>query len=237
MLKMADAIYPQNLPDGFDAYLGYVDGFWPDFGAIRQRFPNVPVVGLTVYLANQGDGMDVEKGDATPDQGPTYVAMRHAAGVARPILYASASIMADLRARLDAAGIARPTYRLISAHYGMGPHICSTACGFPIDVDGTQWSDQGGGGTFDESLLRDDFFGAHPPYPGFPLVYPPLRTTNACREWQTQMQRRGWQIGVDGSYGPVSKAVCIAFQREKGLRVDGIVGPSTWLASWVAPIT
>lgn len=55
------------------------------------------------------------------------------------------------------------------------------------------------------------------------------------REWQQVMKERGWtemQNGVDGAYGPISHKVCEQFQQEKGLTVDGIVGPVTWAASW-----
>jgi hypothetical protein len=55
--------------------------------------------------------------------------------------------------------------------------------------------------------------------------------------WQTQMRNRGWNIGVDGNYGPQSQDVCRSFQAEKGLSVDGLVGPQTWSTTWTAPIT
>lgn len=55
--------------------------------------------------------------------------------------------------------------------------------------------------------------------------------------WQAQMGRRGWTITADDIYGPKSAATCEKFQREKGLAVDGIVGPITWAATWTAPIT
>ncbi|WP_374225333.1 peptidoglycan-binding protein [Streptomyces sp. AC602_WCS936] len=48
---------------------------------------------------------------------------------------------------------------------------------------------------------------------------------------------RGWSISVDGVYGPGSRNACLAFQREKGLAADGIVGPATWQAAWVAAVT
>jgi hypothetical protein len=57
------------------------------------------------------------------------------------------------------------------------------------------------------------------------------------RTWQQQMAARGWTIGVDGSYGPQSEGVCRNFQQEKGLSVDGLVGPQTWSVSWTAPVT
>ncbi len=73
-----------------------------------------------------------------------------------------------------------------------------------------------------------------PPYPGQPLAEG--STGEAVRTWQTQMQRRGWAIDVDGAYGPGSAEVCRAFQREKNLDVDGEVGPKTWEATWSAQI-
>lgn len=57
------------------------------------------------------------------------------------------------------------------------------------------------------------------------------------RKWQQRMKDRGWTIGVDGLYGPQSESVCRSFQAEKGLAVDGLVGPKTWSASWTAPVT
>jgi hypothetical protein len=55
--------------------------------------------------------------------------------------------------------------------------------------------------------------------------------------WQRQMADRGWTIGVDGDYGPQSQSTCEAFQQQKGLAVDGKVGPVTWKASWADPVT
>jgi hypothetical protein len=57
------------------------------------------------------------------------------------------------------------------------------------------------------------------------------------KTWQSQMAKRGWSISADQIYGPQSYDVCIAFQREKGLSVDGLVGPITWDASWTYPVT
>jgi peptidoglycan hydrolase-like protein with peptidoglycan-binding domain len=57
------------------------------------------------------------------------------------------------------------------------------------------------------------------------------------RTWQRRMRDRGWRIDVDKWYGPESESICRAFQREKGLKVDGVVGPATWAAAWTAPVT
>jgi peptidoglycan hydrolase-like protein with peptidoglycan-binding domain len=55
--------------------------------------------------------------------------------------------------------------------------------------------------------------------------------------WQARMARRGWAIAQDGCYGPGSEAACRAFQAEKSLGVDGMVGPATWKAAWTAGVT
>jgi len=55
--------------------------------------------------------------------------------------------------------------------------------------------------------------------------------------WQAQMAARGWILEVDGVFGYVTELVCRQFQAEKGLDVDGLVGPDTWRASWSELIT
>jgi peptidoglycan hydrolase-like protein with peptidoglycan-binding domain len=55
--------------------------------------------------------------------------------------------------------------------------------------------------------------------------------------WQQRMADRGWDILVDGYYGPQSQHIAREFQAQKGLTVDGIVGPVTWQHSWQEPVT
>ena len=74
-----------------------------------------------------------------------------------------------------------------------------------------------------------------PPWPGVYLVDTTAHESAAT--WQAQMVARGWVLDVDGVYGPDSAEVCAAFQQEKGLAVDGVVGPDTWAATWTAPVT
>ncbi|MBM7168696.1 N-acetylmuramoyl-L-alanine amidase [Streptomyces sp. G44] len=74
-------------------------------------------------------------------------------------------------------------------------------------------------------------------WPGVLLHHPPLTVHWSARTWQERMRGRGWTIDVDGAYGAQSRRVCLAFQQEKGLTVDGVVGPGTWQAAWRAPVT
>jgi peptidoglycan hydrolase-like protein with peptidoglycan-binding domain len=65
------------------------------------------------------------------------------------------------------------------------------------------------------------------------------------KQWQTRMKERGWTINPDGYYGPMgateptgeTAGVAKAFQAEKGLTADGLIGPKTWEAAWNAPLT
>ena len=65
----------------------------------------------------------------------------------------------------------------------------------------------------------------------------PHKGCETVRRWQEQMSAREWEIDVDGNYGDQSERVCRGFQREKGLDIDGILGPNTWKAAWEEPIT
>ncbi|WP_242614456.1 glycoside hydrolase domain-containing protein [Actinomadura roseirufa] len=76
-----------------------------------------------------------------------------------------------------------------------------------------------------------------PKWPGRNITQPPVMHGNDVRAWQRQMHARGWRITVDGAYGASSENVCRAFQREKHLRVDGVVGQATWKAAWDSPVT
>ena len=65
------------------------------------------------------------------------------------------------------------------------------------------------------------------------------------RQWQQRMSERGWPITVDGLYGYVGDTtprgntaeIAVAFQKEKNLTPDGLIGPATWDAAWSAPVT
>lgn len=77
-----------------------------------------------------------------------------------------------------------------------------------------------------------------PPWPArFLLLTNPMMQGDDVLQWQAQMADRGWRLDVDGIYGLETLAACKTFQAEKGLTVDGVVGPQTWAAAWTAPVT
>ncbi|GHJ92176.1 hypothetical protein SNE510_16950 [Streptomyces sp. NE5-10] len=70
-----------------------------------------------------------------------------------------------------------------------------------------------------------------------PLTWPKLVATvqsgstgNAARAAQTQLNRYGYGLVVDGDFGTASANAAKDFQSKHGLTADGIVGPNTWNA-------
>ena len=58
------------------------------------------------------------------------------------------------------------------------------------------------------------------------------------RSWQARMAKRGWDIAVDGRFGPQSAKVAARFAAEKRLTtVPGTVDRELWNAAWYAPVT
>ncbi|NOK57312.1 MAG: peptidoglycan-binding protein [Chloroflexi bacterium AL-W] len=55
-------------------------------------------------------------------------------------------------------------------------------------------------------------------------------TGDAVRGAQTQLNKYGYGLAVDGKFGPATTNATRDFQSKKGLKVDGYIGPNTWHA-------
>lgn len=88
---MYDSTTPAAIPENAEMVAGYLNG---DFTWTREewaRFKNAVKVGIVISAINEGHVLDVETGDATPQQAPGWVKARRAAGHTRPTVYVNRS--------------------------------------------------------------------------------------------------------------------------------------------------
>jgi len=71
---------------------------------------------------------------------------------------------------------------------------------------------------------------APPAYPGTALKQGSSGV--AVQTMQQRLVDLGYAIGVDGNFGPATRAAVVDFQGKKGLTNDGNCGPVTWAALW-----
>jgi hypothetical protein len=129
---MYDSVNPFVIPDDAEMVAGYYD---PD-GAYNwspegwARFPNAVKVRVCGHAStNDCQVLDVEAGNATPDQAPGWVAMRRASGLATPTVYCSYSLWRDpygvpgvLPRAFAAQGVDEPLW-WIAAYPGIGERL------------------------------------------------------------------------------------------------------------------
>jgi hypothetical protein len=65
-------------------------------------------------------------------------------------------------------------------------------------------------------------------YDGYSHTSPQLRDT--VRELQAMLRRHDRAVVIDGLFGRGTEDLVRSFQRSRGLRSDGVVGPDTWQA-------
>ena len=65
------------------------------------------------------------------------------------------------------------------------------------------------------------------------------RDLPSVRAWQARMADRGWDIAVDGLFGPQSSGVAGRFATEKGLNPDqpGTVDKAVYTGAWTIPVS
>lgn len=151
MWVMYDSTTPGQVPHNAHAVAGYVGGHWPDYRDMVRLHPHAQHLSIAVTDTETADCLDVETGDAKPDQAPNWVGSMITRKVWRPCVYADLSNMPKVLQALTNAGFGRHEYRLWVAEYTGKPHI-------PDGYDACQWTDKALGRNLDESLCHPDFF-------------------------------------------------------------------------------
>lgn len=164
---MYDSVTAHDIPTSAEMVAGYVDGRYRWSDADWNRFRNVPHVRIAVSpLTNDGNCLDVETGDATPDQAPDWVLRRRAAGV-DPSVYMNASTWGAVRHAFQVRHLPEPHYWVAS--WGGSRAIPPGAVALQYANPATS------GGHFDLSAVADHWPGvdaASVPDPAPPLPAP-----------------------------------------------------------------
>lgn len=88
---MYDSTTPQVIPADAEMVAGYVNGEFAWHPQDWDRFPHAVKVHITIMAVNEAGVLDIETGDATPEQAPGWVWARLSAGLKRPTLYVNRS--------------------------------------------------------------------------------------------------------------------------------------------------
>lgn len=139
---------------GFDGTAGYVNGRYTNSAQMRARWPHLPHVSIAVTRGAVADCLDIEPGNAGPEDGPGWVDAKWNRRLSVPIIYCNTNASTEVRRHLGGREAI-----LWVAHYTYKPHICGPGtCGKP-QADGTQWADRGPRGeNVDQSLISDRFW-------------------------------------------------------------------------------
>lgn len=187
-ITLYDSIEPRLMPANAQAVAGYTGGKWPTFGELAKLFPSAHRLSIAINARDDGECLDIEAGDASPADAPAWFHRQIARGVKRPCFYTSLSNVNTLMSVLQSAGIHRVQYRLWSAHYTGGAHLCGPDEGISTYADATQYWDKALGRNLDVSLCADSFFTAVQPPPS---AYVPEDEARWEREFDALRGKRG----------------------------------------------
>lgn len=165
MRIMYDSITASNCPDDGQLYAGYVDGRWPNWAEMARRHPGKRIVKVTIWNGD-ADVLDVEAGDATPQQAVIWCRARRKLGK-DPTVYCNLSTWPAVVAAFSLAGDPLPHW------WAAGYRIPAIPYLQPGSV-ATQWADFG---PYDQSLVADYWPGVDPPpTPNLPAApHPPAQ--------------------------------------------------------------
>jgi hypothetical protein len=220
-----------------DVLFGYVDGAWATWAELRALTEWLPVhvVSIAVFAEDDADILDVEPGDATNIQAPSWVRRQIKRGVWRPGVYTSVSNVDTLVDTLAAGGLNRADYRIWSAHYGIGEHLCGpSTCGQAhTAADGTQWTDQAHGRSLDQSLLAASFFPPTHPASGALMAQPglltpgpgptPIAVPNGAKRLRFYSNEDA-ELRVDRTGTAPSVTITVGYDNPQGVDLTAVLG-------------
>jgi hypothetical protein len=153
-MTMYDGVNPDTVPAGAAIYAGYVDGEWQSYDALVSEYPSALHVSICVTSADSARVLDVETGDATPDEAPAWASRQRAGGNPYPVVYMDESNWPSVQSAFSDQGVAAPLYWV--AAYVSDPTDVPT---IPDGAIALQYYDYGG---YDASVAADYWPGLDP---------------------------------------------------------------------------
>ena len=102
---MYDSVTPAAIPVDAEMVAGYVNGHYEWRPQDWDRFPKAVKVHITIMAVNEAGVLDIETGDASPQQAPGWVKARQQSGLKRPTLYVNRSNAETVIAECTKAGL------------------------------------------------------------------------------------------------------------------------------------
>jgi Putative peptidoglycan binding domain len=227
---MEDDVTTADFTPGCAAYAGYSAGSFSNMTAVRayaatQNARSFAYSGFVTDLAG-ADAIDMEPGLASI----ASAAIAYRAGIR--YFYCSAGSVSAAIGNLGGAGIARSSYKIISAHYS-GEHICGpSTCGYP-QADATQWTDAYLGRSLDCTVFDATFWGSAPvpPPPGNP--WPLALGSSGANVILAQRGLNKWRYAspllvTDGNFGALTETAVKTAQAALKLPATGVVDETLW---------
>lgn len=191
MRTMHDSTTAADIPANAQIVAGYVSGRYRWSDPDWARFPRAIKVRIATQASvNDGHVLDVEPGDATPEQAPGWVRMRRAAGI-DPTIYCNLSALPQVQAAFRSAGVPEPHY-WVARYDGVA--------NLPSGCVAKQYIDPpGSGGHYDLSAVADFWPGVDPA----PISSTPAITSPTISEEDYIMAR----LPKGGAAGGIDQAV------------------------------
>lgn len=152
---MFDGVTPASVPAGAQLYAGYVNGKWPSLAALSAKFPGALHVSVTVTTSGRATVLDIENGDATPEQAPGWAEEQRADGNPYPVCYMEEATWPAVKAAFAEQGVATPLY-WVAAYPDVAPAVPPA---IPDGAIALQYFDYGG---WDASVVADYWPGVDP---------------------------------------------------------------------------
>jgi hypothetical protein len=156
LITQQDSIDLSQFVAPVDAFAAYVGGHWPNFSLACQRWPKARRKAVCVNAEENGDILDVEFGDALPEQYPGWHRRQVARGVKLPGGYANGSTMPAV---LDAAAGAKIAPGAFVTWEATDNHVAE----IPAGRQAAQYTFAGFGRDLDLSVCELAFWGESVP--------------------------------------------------------------------------